>query len=200
MNFLYTTPQGFVHGVRYRDAMLRAWMSRTGRGNSYRTEDVPSYIDIPTNEERSQAEVYGFTMRPLPHGESYMAYLSGNAEKGKGYQGAITTFMGDVLAHVTRITSYRVTDSPTTNERGSFWAIGIDGRTYYGRHNGRGMYCRMRLAKWVDEYDIEQHTPEGWEVVSSEATRTQARVAVREYQTNQPEYAVRWKRRKVKQT
>ncbi len=41
----------------------------------------------------------------------------------------------------------RVRGSWMTSERGSFWARGIDGRTYYGVHNGTGTYCRMRLSK-----------------------------------------------------
>jgi hypothetical protein len=52
--------------------------------------------------------------------------------------------------------------------------------------------------KTYDEYDIEQQTSEGWEVVSSEATRKAARTALREYRENQPEYPVRYTKHRVK--
>ncbi len=54
------------------------------------------------------------------------------------------------------------------------------------------------VRKTVDEFDIEQHTGEGWEVVSSESTPKAARVAVREYRENQPEYPVRSTKHRVK--
>jgi hypothetical protein len=195
MNFIYTTPQGFAHGVRYRDAMIRAWMRRTGRGNSYKPEDLPQGYDVPTNEERSRAEVLRFTvLEPMTHGSpSWTAYLSNDKR--------ITTWTGETLANVTRITSYRAVSNPVLKipSRGSFWAVGIDGRWYYGTHNGTGMYCRMRLAKYRFDYDIQQHTSEGWETVSSEATYKAACKAVTEYRDNQPELAVRLKRTKVRQ-
>lgn len=102
-----------------------------------------------TNEERSALEVAEFKSNPLPYGKTYRAYLTG--PKRLGDKGTIVTFMGDALAYVTRITSVRVTSGFTTDARGSFWATGIDGRTYYGRHNGRGMHCTMRLAKHQPE-------------------------------------------------
>jgi hypothetical protein len=143
-----------------------------------------------TNEEKSKAEVAAFIAQPLPRGESYVAYLSNDKR--------IVTWMGDTLAEVTRITSYRPVRNPTTNERGSFWCIGVDNRTYYGTHNGTGMYCRMRLAKYRDDYDIEQRTLQGWEVVNCEATPRAARLSMHLYRENQPgEYRIR--RRKVPQ-
>jgi hypothetical protein len=216
MNHIYLTPIGFAHAVRYREGMLRAWAKRTGRMSrsgafSYKPEDVPSYIDIPTNDERSAAQVIEFGLRPLQHGQRYGAYLSALKPEHEAQlykltgttkaRGAITTWTGEPLAFVTRITSYNaVCFGRDAGMKGSFWAIGIDGRTYYGRHNGRGMYCSMRLAKWADEYDVEQRTSEGWEVVCSAHTRAKANEDVRSYRQNQPEYAVRIKHRKVRQT
>jgi hypothetical protein len=146
MNFNYTTPQGFVMGVRYRDALIQAWCKRTGRtgrngDSAYSARDLPSWYDVPTNEERSQAEVYRFTvLEPMTHGSpAWGAYLSNDKR--------ITTWTGQTLANVTRITSYRVVSGYLTDSRGSFRAIGIDGRTYFGTHNGTGMCCRLRLAK-----------------------------------------------------
>jgi hypothetical protein len=217
MNHIYLTPIGFAHAVRYREGMVRAWAKRTGRMSrsgafSYKPEDLPDWLDVPTNEERSAAEVIEFRLRPLQHGQQYTAYLTHakpehrerNDQLGLApdmWRGVITTWTGELLAIVTKITSYNaVCFGRDAGTKGSFWAIGIDGRTYYGRHNGKGMYCRMRLAKWADEYDIEQHTSEGWEVVSSEHTHLAARGAIREYRENQPELDVRVKHRKVRQT
>lgn len=214
MNFGYTTPQGFVMGIRYRDAMIRAWAKRTGRMTrsgafSYKPEDLPPGYDEPTNAERSRAEVIEFALRPLPPGESYGAYLSAPKPEHVGIanacglstgKGVITTFMGEPLAFVTKVTSYNaVRFGRDAGMNGSFWAIGIDGRTYYGRHNGRGMYCSMRLAKWADEFYVEQHTSEGWEIVTTEITLGAARSAMTTYQLNQPGHTVRIKHRKVRQ-
>jgi hypothetical protein len=143
-----------------------------------------------TNEEKSKAEVAAFIAQPLPRGQSYVAYLARDKR--------IATWTGDTLAEVTRITSYRAVGSSLTNERGSFWCIGVDGRTYYGRHNGVGLYCRMWLAKYRDEFDIQQRTLEGWETVNCEATRRAARLSMHLYQENQPG-VYRIKRNKVPQ-
>jgi len=146
----------FAFQVRYRDAMLRAWARRTGKIGkrgwmSYRPEDVPAYINAPTNEERGRAEAIEFRSKPLAHGQVYRAYLHCDAPRGdSSYPRAyrITTWMGDTLATVTE---YRIstTRAPgyVSNIRGSYWARGIDGRLYYGRHCGAGISCTMRLAK-----------------------------------------------------
>lgn len=149
-----TTDIGFAHAVRYRFAVLRAWALRTGRVDrygamSYRSEDLPNYIDIPTNEDISRAEVIEFKRKPLPVGESYSAYLARSPDGAY----LITTFTGDVLATVTSINSWRA-HGWQTDQRGTFWARGIDGRMYYGRHNGTGMYCRMRVSK--NQKDMRQ--------------------------------------------
>lgn len=144
---LPTNEIAFAHAVRYRDAMLHAWMRRTGQGNSYRPEDVPAYLATVTNEDRSRAEVIEFKLQPLPYGESYVAYLKRDMTDGRVTGVRVTTWTGETLANVTSLNSSRVWNSIYTDTRGSFWAKGIDGRVYYGRHNGEGMYCRMRLAK-----------------------------------------------------
>lgn len=137
----------FAHSVRYRDAMLHAWLRRTGRetpkGASYRPEEVPVYIDVPTNAERSQAEVIEFRARPLQPGKRYGAYLTGGPRSGY----FVSTWTGETLATVTHITHWTRRASTLTNDRGSFWARGIDGRLYHGRHNGSGLYCSLYLAK-----------------------------------------------------
>lgn len=125
--------------VRRRDVAFDTWLkSRT----SYRKSEIPAYIDAPTNEERSRAEVIEFLANPPQPGEpSYTAYIS--ERNGKTY---VTTFMGDVLAHVTSITRSRGVFGSRTSG-GTFRATGYDGRRYYGTHNGVGMYCRLRARK-----------------------------------------------------
>lgn len=148
----------FAHSVRYRDAMLAAWARTTGHTDrhgwtSYRPAEVPARLDVPTNADRSRAQVIEFRMNPLPHGERYFAYLSGEAPNPKpmgtcnptGF--CITTWTGETLAHVTRITHGVYRFGRYDRNAGSFWARGIDGRWYHGRHNGSGRHCVMRLAK-----------------------------------------------------
>ena len=148
MNPLNPAGIAFAHRVRYQDAMLRAWARRTGRMNrngalSYRPEELPAYIDPPTNAQRSHVESLEFAAGAVRGSESYAAYLTHDADRG--YR--ITTFVGDTLALVTSIASRKDSQSWVTDTRGSFWAVGIDGRHYYGRHNGVGLWCRMRLGK-----------------------------------------------------
>ncbi len=65
------------------------------------------------------------------------------------------------------------------------------GSTFY---QPGGLFSRRkgpRVRKTRDEYDIEQKTSEGWEVVCSEDNWRDAQARVREYRENQPEYPVR---------
>ena len=217
MREIYTDEYAFARAVRFADAQIRQWCIQTGRQDkrtgaiSYKAEDIPAEIDAPSNDDRSRAEVILFRMQPLAHGASYGAYLSHMKpeHEAQAYQllgtpkvphGIIATFTGEPLAFVTRITSYNaVCFGRDAGMKGSFWAIGIDGRQYYGRHNGRGMFCRMRLAKWRDEFDVEQQTCAGWEIVSSASTRRVAAANATDYRNNQPELAVRIVHRKVRQ-
>jgi hypothetical protein len=125
--------------ARYNE--LEAW--RNGR-LSYHPSEVPAHIRPPTNEEISALEVYNFLT--MPPSESYAAYLGKDPKNPGRY--VITTFTGDRLATVTRYVSRSAPfNSWLSDVRGSFWALGIDGRSYHGRHNGPGIYCRMRPAK-----------------------------------------------------
>jgi hypothetical protein len=54
------------------------------------------------------------------------------------------------------------------------------------------------VRKTRDEYEIEQKTCQGWEVVCSEDDPAEARQRRKEYRENQPEYPVRIKKRRVK--
>ena len=129
----------FAIDLRARDESLRAWL---GERCSYHPDELPDDLKpTPTNEERSRAEVIEFLSQPVAYGVPYSAYLSSDRKR-------VTTFMGDTLAMISRIKT-----NPSRRRwslsagNGSFWARGIDGRLYYGRHNGPNCYLRMRLAK-----------------------------------------------------
>lgn len=93
------------------------------------------------NAVRSQVQCMLFIDEPLKYGKSYTAYVADKPERA-----AITTWMGDTLAGLLTYTTYNYVSRYKTNGQGSFTAIGIDGRLYRGRHNGKGMHCRMRLC------------------------------------------------------
>lgn len=124
--------------IRAREAAFNKWLASR---NSWHPEDVPAYL-MPelTNEERGFAERVTFCTEPLAYGQTYGAYLSDDRKH-------ITTWVGETLATVTAERHRRVYNTYTTNERGSFHAVGIDGRHYHGRHNGTGCHCTMRLDK-----------------------------------------------------
>lgn len=88
------------------------------------------------NRMRSVLETKAFVWDPPAR---YIAYLSSDKKR-------IVTWMGDTIAVVTSMRSRKVRDSYVTDDRGSFWAKGINGVVYYGTHNGAGMFCRMRIS------------------------------------------------------
>lgn len=150
------TELAFAADVRARVAAIAEECKARGytdkRGwTSYPVGTAFSVV-APTNEERSRAERIEFRAKSLQHGQSYTAYLTRDRDASNDLGSPrptgmrITTFTGDTLAHVTRYSARKVR-GVLSDVRGSFWACGIDGRTYYGRHNGPGVYCTMRLAK-----------------------------------------------------
>lgn len=110
--------------------MLRMMKSRKGWQGAVSTH----------NHVRSQLEVSLFHSDPLPYGATYVAYLSES-------RNVITTWMGDTLASVTRRSQWKAPWGVYSRECGAFRAIGVDGRTYYGRDNGPNMSCTLRLSK-----------------------------------------------------
>ena len=56
------------------------------------------------------------------------------------------------------------------------------------------------VRKTTDEFEIQQYTGAqyGWECVCSEETRKEAKERKKEYRNNQPEYAVRIVKKRVK--
>lgn len=99
-------------------------------------DDVEKDVDA-RNRETSAREVRDFKARtePVP----YTAYLSSDGKR-------ITTWMGETLATIASVgkpaQAFGNRDKLTP-----FRAIGIDGRVYYGRHNGPSMSLVMRPLK-----------------------------------------------------
>lgn len=111
-----------------RAAAVREWL---GKACSYSPRELPDHIRPPSNALLSHMERVLFvtdTDYRSRERSGYPAYMS------KG-QTLVTTWTGETLATVTRL------------RNGAFRAFGIDGRRYYGRSNGGGMHCRMRLSK-----------------------------------------------------
>lgn len=117
---------------------LRVWVGKT---NSYHPSELPDHIRPPSNALLSHMERVQFITQPLAYGASYTAYLSSDGAR-------LTTWTGDTLAEVIFIKSRKPARRGYMSDvAGSLRAVGIDGRAYYARHNGPGMYCRMRLCK-----------------------------------------------------
>jgi hypothetical protein len=133
MRTLTDDEKAFCADVRARDAALRVWMESHKR-NSYHPDELPPEINPPTNEERSRCECLEFESAaadPRP----YFAYLSSDGKR-------VTTFTGDTLATLVHVG--KTWRGPSGNKWTAFRAAGIDGRIWHGRHNGPGMYLRMR--------------------------------------------------------
>lgn len=52
------------------------------------------------------------------------------------------------------------------------------------------------VRKTIDVWDIEQRTKQGWEVVTTETSRAEAKTNLRRYRENQPEYPARMRKRR----
>lgn len=53
------------------------------------------------------------------------------------------------------------------------------------------------VRKTRDEFEIQQFTPYGWECATTEDTLKDAKVRLKEYRANQPEYAARCVKHRV---
>lgn len=116
-----------------RNAVLRQWM---GKRHSYHPRELPDYVRPPSNQLLSHWERVRFVTAPP---EKYTAYLSSDKKH-------ITTWTGEPLGTVLNITSRSVRGNFMSSERGTFRAIGINGKRYVGKHHGVGMYCTLESA------------------------------------------------------
>lgn len=54
------------------------------------------------------------------------------------------------------------------------------------------------IRKTKDEYQIHQNCGYGWEEVCAEETLKEAKVRLKEYRTNQPEFSVKIVKKRIK--
>ena len=99
-------------------------------------DEVQAQVDA-NNLETSKREVADFLAREAG---PYTAYVSDDGKR-------ITTWMGETLATITSTgTPFKITGWMSSTLT-PFRAKGIDGRMYFGRFHGPGIYVRMRPSK-----------------------------------------------------
>jgi hypothetical protein len=89
------------------------------------------------NASTSAQEVAEFKTREAA---PYTAYLSSDGKR-------ITTWTGETLGAIISTGTPIKSRGWDTNTHTPFRARCIDGRVYFGRHNGGGVYLRMRPLK-----------------------------------------------------
>jgi hypothetical protein len=100
--------------------------------------EIQAQIDAK-NQETSKQEVANFLTREAG---PYTAYVSSDGKR-------ITTWMGETLATITSTGTPFKTGGWLSSTLTPFRAKGIDGRMYFGRFHGPGVYVKMRPAKAV---------------------------------------------------
>lgn len=179
--------QDQANEIAAREKQLQAWIDTIRSKNgwaSYKPEDKPANIPDVTNDERSSLEVFNFVTNPP---DRYFLYI--NEERF-----IATTFTGEKLGSVSFGREYQSPGFYRGSKRVPVTIKGINGRTYYGTYfKSAGNYARVKMSKFVESWDVQQRTAQGWETVTSETTYKEARDRQREYRENQPEFTVRIK-------
>jgi len=127
--------------IRARDAALHEWM-RANKTNSYKPKELPAGINPPTNEERSQAEIFEFLHDPP---KEYFCYIvrdktDPNIWVACNWPGASLSEGRAVLGQVYR--------SNLGDKRRPVWFRGINGVAYAGIfYCGAGNYARVKAVK-----------------------------------------------------
>lgn len=106
--------------IARHDRWIDSIRGKDGRA-CYKPEDVPSWLEIANNNERSALEVYDFVNNPP---DKYYLYV--NAENK-----TVTTWTGEVLGRVVFGCSYR---SNWGDKRIPITVLGINGRRYHGTY------------------------------------------------------------------
>jgi hypothetical protein len=126
--------------IRARDAALSAWM-KANKTNSYRREELPAEINPPTNDERSQCEIFEFLHDPP---QTYFCYIVKDKESGRWI---VSNWPGAPLSEGRVIlgNEYR---SNVGDKRRSVWFRAINGKCYAGTfYCGAGDYARVKMTK-----------------------------------------------------
>jgi hypothetical protein len=126
--------------IRARDAALHAWM-KANKTNSYRREELPAEINPPTNDERSDCELFEFLHDPP---RMYFCYVVQDKESGRW---KVSNWPGAPLSEGRVIlgNEYR---SNVGDKRRSVWFRAINGKCYSGTfYCGAGDYARVKVTK-----------------------------------------------------
>jgi len=116
-----------------RDGQLRAWL---GKRCSYHPRELPPDINPPTNEERSEAELFDWIHSPP---DKYFAYVSSDFE-------SIITWTGRRIGTV-HWKGDEIRDKKGDKKR-HFRMLGTNGKLYSGTaYVSSGDYCRLRQVK-----------------------------------------------------
>jgi len=116
-----------------REAALKAWL---GKRCSYHPSEVPADIQPPTNEERSEVELFDWITDPPSR---YFAYVANDF-------GSVTNWIGARLGTVHwRGSEFR---DNLGGKRRHFRMMGTNGKLYSGTaYVSAGDYCRLREVK-----------------------------------------------------
>lgn len=140
------TTQGVGHGVldaasfRYRPTEDDIAVATA---TAHRLLKMTPGDEPPSDADKARMERVEFVVAPLMGQHHIRAYYFHKW----GERPHIRTFHHGLLAICTSWNSYKINNNWVTDQRGTFKAIGIDGRHYVGSHNGSGMICTLRLAR-----------------------------------------------------
>lgn len=127
--------------IRARDEALRAWLKAEKR-NSYHPNELPAGLNPPTNDERSQCEIYEFLNDPP---EQYFCYIV--RDKADPNIWIASNWPGVALSEGRCVlgAEYR---SNMGDKRRSVRFRGINGVVYAGTfYCGAGDYARVKAVK-----------------------------------------------------
>ena len=132
--------------IRARDAALFAWM-KANKTNHYHPSELPTELNPPTNDERSQCEIFEFLHDPP---QTYFCYIVKskadlNIWVASNWPGANLSEGRAVLG-----AEYR---SNMGDKRRPVWFRGINGVCYAGTfYCGAGDYASVKAVKNPPDY------------------------------------------------
>lgn len=118
--------------IMARETQLREWL---GSRCSYRPDELPSWLNPPTNDERTEVELFDFLNDPPSR---YFLYID---EPNR----LATTWTGKRLGSVQFGREWRDNFGGT---RQSVWIKAINGKTYQGTYyKSSGNYARVKARE-----------------------------------------------------
>jgi hypothetical protein len=125
--------------IRARDAALRNWL-KENKTNSYKREELPAELDPPTNDERSQCEIFEFLHDPPAQ---YFCYIV-----RRGDYWIASNWLGAPLNEGRVVFIGAEYKSNMGDKRQPIWFRGINGVCYSGIfYKSTGDYARVKRVK-----------------------------------------------------